>query len=204
MKIKKLAFTIAEVLLATVIVGIIAGIVLPTTIIKAQNKGFDQAYERNVRAISNAVDSLLILENKDFFKTVMYSNSDSDIIYGYTSRPFIKKYMKVSVYCHTDAKRCFADKYYQYTGNKREVYTPEYKGACAILQNGASICLVPQIKDQPIHGIIDLNGKKGPNVLDRDLREFTLDTKKYNTERDKTTSTASVTVAPDLDMSTGP
>ncbi len=68
---------------------------------------------------------------------------------------------------------CFAETYYEYeAGKKREEYKPDYKGSCAILKNGSSICMIPQIGAADIEGVIDLNGKKGPNVLDRDLRTF--------------------------------
>ena len=34
--------------------------------------------------------------------------------------------------------------------------------------------MTPQIGADNIKGIMDLNGKKGPNVLDRDLRTFSI------------------------------
>ena len=196
----KSAFTLAEVLLATAIVGIIAGLVLPTTISKVQNRGFDQAYERNVQAVADAINSLIVVENKDFFKTEMYKDSTPSN-YDSTSGTFMKNYMKISKYCGSGdaAKNCFADTYYKYNQNKKEVYEPTYKGACAILKNGASICLTPQIGATAPKGIIDLNGKKGPNVYGRDIRNFSL-TSKTRIGMDKTQNGILVTHAPDLGL----
>ena len=44
-----------------------------------------------------------------------------------------------------------------------------------------SICLTSQVGAVPISGIIDFNGLKGPNVVGRDLRTFTLDLQFRNT-----------------------
>ena len=43
---------------------------------------------------------------------------------------------------------------------ERKEYKPDYKGACAILKNGVSLCITPQVGADSIHGVIDLNGKK--------------------------------------------
>ena len=199
---KKIAFTLAEVLLATAIVGIIAGLVLPSTISRAQDRGFGQAYERNINAISDAVNTLIVLENKDFFKTDMYKDAAQPDYEG-SSGTFIKKYMKVSRYCGSgasNAQNCFASKYYQYNDNKKNIYSPAYDGACAILKNGASLCLLPQIGTTGVKGIIDLNGRKGPNIFGRDLRIFTLPAKTQN-DIDATTNAVAVVTAPDLNMS---
>ena len=85
---------------------------------------------------------------------------------------FIKKYLRVAKYCGDTNSDCFADKYYEYKDNKKEEYTPTYKGGCARLKNGMSICITPQIGARSIEGLLDINGKKGPNVFGRDLRSF--------------------------------
>ena len=193
------AFTLAEVLIAIAIVGVIAGLVLPTTISRAQNRGFEQSYSRNVQTIEDAVNALIVSENKDFFKSVMFSNTTPSS-YDNTSGEFIKKYLKVSRYCGSgtdNAKLCFPSTYFEYNGNAKEIYNPNFAGACAKLKNGASICLQPQIGATGAKGIIDLNGPSGPNVLNRDLRTFEL-TAKTNSAKDRTQDNVAVTLAPNL------
>ena len=168
------AFTLTEILIAVAIVGIIAGMVLPKAIENYQTKAMDANFKREVQTIKDSINGLAVSENKsDFFSTMMYSDTEPEN-YDYSSGLYMKKYLRTSKMCD-NPEDCFADTYYQYeAGKKREEYKPDYKGACAILKNGVSICMTPQIGADNIKGIMDLNGKRGPNVLDRDLRTFAI------------------------------
>ena len=174
------AFTLIEVLLACVIVGVISALVLPVFVSKYRQKSFDLGFERQIKSLNNAIDALAITENKDYFKTVMYT-SDEPESYLDNSGQFIKKYLKLSKYCGDSNRDCFANIYYKYENKDKSVYNPEFKGACGSLKNGSSICLTPQIgvgvNAIPPKVLIDINGKKGPNVLGQDLRTFTLNLK---------------------------
>lgn len=171
---QKTAFTLTEILLALAIVGVIAALVLPAMISKFNEKTLDLGFDREVKTILSAVDSLVVTENKkDFFSTIMYLNAEPES-YTDSSGKFMKKYLKVSKYCGDSNGDCFANKYYEYKDKKKEEYILTYKGGCGRLKNGMSICIVPQIGAKGIEGLIDLNGAKGPNVLGRDLRSFTL------------------------------
>ena len=174
---KSIAFTLTEVLIAVAIVGIIAGLVLPKTIENYQTKSMDASFQREVQTIEDSINSLAVTENKaDFFSTIMYKDTTPEN-YDDSVGMYIKKYLKISKMCD-DPKDCFAPTYYQYeAGKSRSEYKPDYKGACAILKNGMSICMLPQIGNEGVKGIIDLNGKKGPNVYLRDLRTFSLKSK---------------------------
>ena len=179
-------FTLTEVLLAVVIVGIIAALVLPTLITHYQDKGFSQKYTRETQTIKNTIDGLATTENKgSFFETMMYVDAEPQS-YADSSEKFLKKYMRVSKLCGDNNGDCFAKTYYEYKGGDKIVYKPDYKGSCAILKNGSSICIVPQIVNSGVSGIIDINGPKGPNVLGKDLDIFGFDYK-TRTELSKAT-----------------
>lgn len=182
------AFTLSEVLLAVVIVGIIAGMVLPVLTTNFYTYLYNNAYDRDVNKIEEAVEGLNIAENqKTFFDTMMYVDAKPDS-YAETSGKFLKKYLRIAKYCGDSNGDCFAKSYSAYTINKKkEDYTPTFDGACASLKNGASICITPQIGSTGIHGFIDLNGAKGPNILSKDLRQFFIDPK-HRTVFDKETS----------------
>ena len=172
---KSYGFTLTEILIATGIVGLIAALVLPSLVKNFQTKALDSGFTRQYQAIQSAVNSLVVNENKaDFFTTSMYVNETPES-YTDSSGKFIKKYLKVNKYCGDNNGDCFAPKYYEFKDNDKIEYTPEFKGACASLKNGMSLCLTPQIGITQIHGLLDVNGKKGPNVLGLDLREFFLD-----------------------------
>lgn len=180
---KKSAFTLTEMLLAIGIVGIISALVLPAVITSFQNNIFKHAYDRETHTISELVDQLSVQEGLGYFNnTIMYLESEPES-YEETSGVFLKKYFKVSKYCGDTKTGCFAPKYYKYEGYSKKTYSFTPKGSCAILKNGMSICVKPQIKGEisssgktiGITGWIDLNGKKEPNVLDRDLRKFSIE-----------------------------
>jgi len=191
---KKAAFTLTEVLVALSIVGIIAALVLPAVITNYQNKSFNQAFQRETQTLQSTIEGLPVSENKaNFFDTMMYKSTlETDETtgaanYDDSSKAFIQKYLKVSKFCDTNTD-CFAEKYYEYTDGDKKVYTPDFKGACAKLKNGMSICLTPQVGTTPIEGVIDLNGAKGPNVFGKDLRTFSISAFAKN-GRNQTTDT---------------
>ena len=162
-------------LIAVAIVGVIAAIVLPMVVTNYQKNMLNHQYKREVQSINNAVNDLSIGENKTtFFSTMMYYDSEPSS-YEENAGLFLKKYFKVALYCGENNGNCFAPAYYTYKDNMRKVYTPEYKGACAQLKNGMSICITPQVGNLGVHGLLDLNGKKGPNVWGEDLRDFIID-----------------------------
>ncbi|MBO6257475.1 hypothetical protein J6N69_05520, partial [bacterium] len=128
----------------------------------------------------NSLEGLPVSENKgDITKTMMYASSDTGE-YGNTSGAYINKYMKVSKYCGDTPGDCFGNEYYKYENNDRVSFDINtVKGACALLKNGVSVCLKPQIKQEGsnkeiIEGWIDLNGPKGPNIYGRDFRRFSI------------------------------
>ena len=170
------AFTLTEVLLAVVIVGVIAAIVLPAAITHFQERGFTQAYDREIKIIESAINGLAVNENKSsFFDTMMYVNTEPET-YTESAEKFLKKYLRISKICGDNNGDCFGKKYYEYKDNDKKVYSPEFKGSCASLKNGMSICITPQVGVNAISGFIDLNGPKGPNIFNKDLRTFSIET----------------------------
>ena len=159
---KKAAFTLTEVLLAVLIVGIIAAMVLPAIVTKYQDKAFESAFNREVHSLQDSIDSLAAVENQSsFYETTLATNTGT----------YMKKYLRVSKYCGTSGKDCFGKFYSEYSDHEKKTYTPSYDGSCAILKNGTSVCL--SVNGGDVNILIDVNGPKGPNVLGRDLRTYT-------------------------------
>ncbi len=178
----KHGFTITEVLIALGVVAVIAVLILPVITTRAQNKSFALSYESEVKQMLNSLEGLPLNENKeDIAGTMMYVESDNGN-YANNAGAYINKYMKVVKYCGNEPGDCFGRKYYEYKDNDRvEFDIKDVKGACALLKNGVSICLKPQVKNsggqEEIQGWIDLNGPKGPNIYGRDLRTFAINLK---------------------------
>ena len=178
---KAKGFTLTEVLLAVAVVGIIAALVLPSTISKFDSSILENGFKRQEQAIQTAIDVLPIKENAtNFGETSMYSDGSKTA--EESSGKFIKRYLRVSKYfgdavINKDAikKECFAQKYYEYSGGEKKELDIDTMlfGACAKLKNGASLCLAPQIgTTNNIQGVMDLNGPKGPNIIGRDMRSI--------------------------------
>jgi len=181
-------FTLTEILLAVAIVGIIAVLVLPATISKFHNELLAQHSKRESQAIKSAVDQLVVTENKaNFGETMMYAGADADM--DETAGKFLKKYFRVSKYYGSVASNselikseCFANKYYEYSNNEKKVFdiSDDLVGACAKLKNGVSLCIQPQVGQNNIQGVWDLNGPKGPNIRGRDYDTFSIEPVKFS------------------------
>ncbi len=177
----KEAFTLTEVLLAVAIVGIIAALVLPVIITKYQENVMEYMAKRQIQSITSALESLAITENKSRFgETTMGQGINDD---DHTGK-FLKKNLLVANYIgefsSPTISEAFADEYYKYEekdgSHKRTKVTRaqlDLKGSCAQLKNGISICITSQFGGVPTKVIMDLNGLKGPNIIGRDLIEWT-------------------------------
>lgn len=171
----KLAFTLTEVLIALGIVGVIAVLVIPSIVSHFNERSLGIAENRAQNEIEEALKQYLLTTGATSIdRTPMYSyNEPSD--YSSSSLAFINSYLKVNKTCNKDnASSCFANKYYHYSDGDKKVYTPSYKGYCAILKSGASLCITPKTHEHDVQVLMDTNGKKGPNVYGRDLIEFNI------------------------------
>lgn len=156
------AFTLTEVLLAVLIVGIIAAIVLPAVVTKYQNKVLESAFNREVHSLQDSIDSVTAVENQTSIDKTTLS-TDTAV--------YMKRYLRVSKFCGENGADCFGKSYSQYSGHEKKSYTPAYDGDCAILKNGTSVCI--KYNGTSVDMLIDANGPKGPNVYGRDLRTYT-------------------------------
>lgn len=154
---------------------------------KYQEKLFNIAYQTTSQKISNAIDTYMAIDSDS--QSPMYSPIEiSD--YSQKSGKFLEEYIGVVTKCGNSNGKCFA-KHYKSIANLP--YKPLYEGACAILNNGEAICLKPQIGDKDITGIIDVNGKKGPNILGKDLRLIQIEAKKIPLQKFVETTDVKVT-----------
>jgi len=151
-------FTLAEALLAIVIVGILAALVLPIIVTNYKNKALDLAFKREKQTIENAILSIEVNESSSYIGV----------------EDFMNKYLKISKFCSTNGSECFGEKYWTYSDGDKVEYEPTYNGSCAILKNGMSVCMTSIGAGITSNILIDLTGKKGPNVLGRDLRSFSV------------------------------
>ena len=178
-RIKK-AFTLTEVLIAVAIVGVIAALVLPVIITQYQSRVMEYMTERQIKSITSALESLAVTENKSRFgETTMGQGVNDD---DHTGK-FLKKNLRVARYIgaptNSSISDAFADEYYRYEekdgSHKRTKVTRGelgLAGSCAQLKNGISICITSQYGGVSTKVLMDINGLKGPNIIGRDLVEW--------------------------------
>jgi len=140
-----------------------------------KTKTLNMAYQNAIIRLQDAITEMDAV-GTDYFHSPLYSDKK---LKNYDLKPgkFLVDIVGVSKFCGSSNGDCFAKKYKYENG---QLYTPEFKGACATLKNGPSICMIPQIKNENITGIIDVTGTDGPNVFGKDLRTFEIRAKIRN------------------------
>ena len=168
----KKGFTLGEILIALVIVGIIASIMTPVLVNNFTSKSQVAALQSTYTAISNAVRLMLIDERaSSIFKSSLYMESSENVTE--TAGAFLKKYFKVTTDCETEPGECFAAAYKNL--NAEDITLPKKGNAyCVGTSTGASICIEPPAAatKHVARVLTDINGPKQPNIAGRDLFLF--------------------------------
>lgn len=146
---------------------------------KYKLKTLNIAYENNIIKLQEAITAMDAVWT-DYFHSPLYSDVE---LKNYDVKPgkFFEEFLKIKKYCGSSNGDCFAKKYKYENG---QPYTPHFEGACAQLKTGPSICMIPQVKNNDIKGIIDVNGLDAPNVYGKDLRTFEIKAKIRNYDPD--------------------
>lgn len=171
--------------LRTFVYLIAFGFILITVLVLAGLKKYNEnlfevTYKVNLQKINEGL-LMMTSTGTDYFYSPMYREEGEVVDYDETSGKFLQGYFDLKKYCGTNYNDCFAKSYKDL--NKKK-YIPEYVGACAVLANGTSICITPQIAGHDITGIMDMNGQYGPNVYGKDLRNFEIKARKMRPHRD--------------------
>ncbi len=182
---KSRAFTLAEVLITLVIIGVVASITIPTLIQTYKKKSWDtasQVFERKLEEATRSMNSAQVLAG--------YSSTAKFI-------DELNKYLKITKVCNSsDITNCFEDKVIWGTDNK-EIDLTKIRQAKNFgqdnwdteliglqLANGTTgiIAYNPDCKQNPYSNQIkgtdclailyDTNGFKGPNTQEKDLRSI--------------------------------
>ena len=155
-------FTLAEVLVAIGIIGVIAAITLPALNANISNSTFEKQILKFYTQTEKAFD-LYALDN----------DTDTILAPDFEEEDFAKKYYNIARVCN-ESKDCFAKEYTNINADKTIDIDDIKLGAKAYcLQDGSvfSISVDNNVDDDaaqfPI--TVDTNGVKGPNIIGRDL-----------------------------------
>lgn len=168
-------FTLAEILITVVIIGIIAALVIPSLIHNIQDQQYKTAWKKTFSDLSQATNRIL-LDNGGTLKGVFQNNNDLGNKYlAYLS--YVKQ-------CNGGASFniCWHDNTNTRTLDENTYNSYDFWGPSAILNNGSLLdfyldntyCTnnTPGWNPPPsMCGIIwvDINGFKGPNTFGKDI-----------------------------------
>ena len=158
---KKLAFTLAEVLITLAIVGVVAVLTIPTVTNNMSQRSNIVKLEATIKSLNDAINNLMIDER-------VTDIGDSSLTDDLST---LFNYLKISGPCGGDNfNSCFVSEYTSILGESG--FTPFYsddEGGSAELPNGAAIQLTEVVPGETASIYIDVNGPKGPNVVGRDM-----------------------------------
>ena len=181
---RKIAFTLAEVLITLGIIGVVAAMTLPTLIQNHQKRSLEVATQKFYSTMSQAVKKYMADEGVDDLRNTPlasdnYEDYDSPEAIA-SIRNFVTKYLKVVEECDHEANNCFAPTYKNWIG---EAPSDDNYGNFTtianrderrdyVLADGAVIRIGYHFEGNPISLFVDVNGKKGPNRVGYDLWEM--------------------------------
>ena len=147
LKIKKHAFTLAEVLLALIIVGIISGLVLPSLLKDMQAKSRMNILKSTLVGIDDAIHREIAQKrSEDIINLDIYNSPQL----------FLRKFNNAV------SGTAFASSYQNYNGTVVNVAVPE---GSILLQNGVGVGILNNKTEGYTTVVIDVTGEKPPNTV---------------------------------------
>ena len=194
---KKLAFTLAEVLITLVIIGVLAAITVPSLMNNMDNHQYRSALKKTFSSFSQAFRLAYGYQFYDNYLDWDYAHDNSFTVDVFNK---LRQYMNINKVCGRvfDNNECFAPakakngkpaRYFTETGfagNFAHLYT-------FTLNDGTSVAMDVWFKDsiKSLAGVekdlivetdnlvilVDVNGQKGPNMVGKDVHFFVLTNK---------------------------
>lgn len=163
-------FTLAEVLVTLGIIGVISTLTLPTLMNNYHRKAYVTQLHKVYNEFSRAGESFVTSRNAVNLAEAGLNSQDK-------IANFMQSQMKIVTDCGTDFTSCFASSYKNINSGAVTNLNTEQKNqtsSCYALPSGASVCLTYMGRTRSscngvVNLVVDVNGKKGPNTLGRDL-----------------------------------
>lgn len=171
---KTLAFTLAEVLITLVIIGVVAAITVPTLIANSNDQAIRSALRKNYSVLQQATERYYV-DNGEHLS--METNFSED---------FFFKYFSLAQNCTISGCNFGEDiKYKNYAGFEMDEYSGITERSGVMLADGTFISYLYQnkyngedkyvavtSKERGLTILVDVNGAKKPNTYGKDLFKF--------------------------------
>ncbi len=159
------AFTLAEVLVTLGIIGVVSAMTVPSLMQNYQKQSYVTQLHKAYNLCSQAALQVLTDRNALSLKEAGITSLDEIDV-------FVKSYFKIVQDCGKTGTSCFAvGEYKKIDGTKVALFETElFK--YYVLADGMSIAFYPASYGLQIN--MDINGKKGPNIIGRDTFAFVI------------------------------
>lgn len=161
----KNAFTLAEVLVTLGIIGVVSAMTVPALLQNHQRKSYVTQIHKVYNELQQAALQYMTDKNAVNLVEAGLTNDINAV------DAFMKTYFKIVQECDS-MDDCFADEYKSLQGSVDSSYSRDIRSF--VLANGASIrpSYAPEGSYKLLNIGVDINGKKGPNILGRDFFFF--------------------------------
>lgn len=187
---KRLAFTLAEVLITLTVIGVIAAMTVSTLVSKYQKQTYVVGLKRSYSELSNAIIMMPVRMGcpaGDFVCAGLFKNDAGDVNASDAMNLFAEQ-MKVVKSCSAWKKGCGPDKYSIYIGGDSGVsyaypYTRFVDFPSILTASGVAYAFFTGLfsGEVPNLGIyVDINNQKGPNRQGRDIFLFIIARQDHN------------------------
>ena len=186
----KYAFTLAEVIITLVVIGVIAALTIPMYTGNSIEKANRAKLKKTYSVLQGAFETLKDLNNIDYASVSNFHNADLTYTTDVINK--LKKYLLVSKDCGHKTG-CTAPKYY-YKNRKVWLNNPGKNTAedyALTLNDGTSIVFTMYVRNTVLNSyklginnsliydsnfiaVVDTNGASGPNTVSKDIFLFVL------------------------------
>lgn len=144
---KKLAFTLAEVLITLGIIGVVAAMTIPTLMNSTNQAEFKTGYKKIISTLNQAITTNYALDNNDFSNLASGTSTDTTTIFG-----MFNNRMNVVKTAAAGLNGVAASNYTLYFNDGMEF---SFANSSANCNTTTTWC----------KGVVDVNGDKNPNRL---------------------------------------
>ena len=167
----KIAFTLAEVLVTLGIIGVVSAMTVPTLMQNYQR----QSYVTQLHKVYNEMSQALLRYQTD--KNAV-NLREAGLTSANAVNSFITTYLKVVKDCGNDFSACFGSDYKKINGTSLSFGEASSAAGVFVLAGGQAIAIFSRNSDSQQYSnsiatiLVDVNGKKGPNIQGRDFYQM--------------------------------
>ena len=158
---KKLAFTLAEVLVTLGIIGVVSAMTVPSLMQNYQRQSYVTQLHKSYNEISQALLQYQTDKNAVNLKEAGLNSQNA-------VNSFVKSYFKVVRECD-NMSNCFSSEYRSLKGNVVANFDAVNFKSFVIASGASFRPAYSPVGEKLINIAVDINGQKGPNIVGRDL-----------------------------------